>query len=410
MAQENDFEIAMSASGTALPDPLKQLPHFNALDGLRGVAVSMVVLFHFWQGLPLYGHAFPAPVTRVLGLMLIGQKGVDLFFVLSGFLITSILLRTKGSTNYFRTFYLRRSLRIFPLYYLVVIACLCAGAIWNLPQYQWNNTGWYLLYLQNIVKTFWPDAVAGPGHFWSLAVEEHYYLFWPVAVLLLSRRALIAMCFALILMPIAIRAWFLSMGLDVFTFTLCRIDTLAMGSLIAILFGDQSQRASVVRWSRIFFLPLMVVSFGSFFVLSGSASALLQTFKYSFFAALCTLVLVMALSPGRLNPAPRIFNVRALRNLGKISYAIYVFHPFVLMAIRTRLYTSSWSPLFGKFYAAVTCELAGFLVLTFLAAKTSWILFERPILQLKERFSYVSVAQPRSAPAGGFASERVKSS
>lgn len=137
----------------------KELPHYNALDGLRGVAVSMVVLFHFWQTLPKYEHPLSAGVTRVLGLMLIGQKGVDLFFVLSGFLITGILLRTKGSSNYFSTFYIRRSLRIFPLYFMVVIACLLAGAIWKLPQYSWHNTWWYLLYLQNIARTFWPEAL-----------------------------------------------------------------------------------------------------------------------------------------------------------------------------------------------------------------------------------------------------------
>ena len=249
----------------------KELPHYNALDGLRGVAVSMVVLFHFWQTLPQYRHPLSAGVTRALGLMLIGQKGVDLFFVLSGFLITGILLRTKGSSNYFSTFYIRRSLRIFPLYFMVVIACLLAGAIWQLPQYSWHNTWWYLLYLQNIARTFWPDSIDGPGHFWSLAVEEHYYLFWPLAVLLASRRALIVLCVFLILMPIVMRAWFLYMGLDVFTITLCLIDTLAMGSFIAVLFENSRQRAAMVRYSRTHFrTPIVLLSFWVFrcFVLS----------------------------------------------------------------------------------------------------------------------------------------------
>jgi peptidoglycan/LPS O-acetylase OafA/YrhL len=376
----------------------KELPHYNALDGLRGAAVSMVVLFHFWQTLPKYEHPLSAGVTRVLGLMLIGQKGVDLFFVLSGFLITGILLRTKGSNNYFSTFYIRRSLRIFPLYFMVVIACLLAGVIWNLPQYSWHNTWWYLLYLQNVARTFWPGSIDGPGHFWSLAVEEHFYLFWPLAVLLASRRALVALCVFLILMPIVMRAWFIHMGLDVFTFTLCRIDTLAMGALIAVMFENAGQRAAVVRWSRWSFLPIVVLSFGSFFVLSGSAGPLLQTFKYTLFALLCSLILVLALSPGRFNVAPRMFNVAALRGLGKISYAMYVFHPFVLAWAGRRLYSSVGNPFYGKFYAAVLSELAIYLILTIVVARLSWILFEQPILKLKDRFRYVASAPAAAAP------------
>lgn len=370
--------------------PATELPHINALDGLRGVAVSMVVLFHFWLALPKYEHPLSAGIARVLGVFLIGQKGVDLFFVLSGFLITGILLRTKGSENYFRTFYIRRSLRIFPLYYLVVFACLVTGAIWNLPQYSWHTMWPYLLYLQNILSTFWPQNVDinGPVHFWSLAVEEHYYLFWPVAVLLLSRRSLMTVCVILIVLPVAIRAWFQHIGLGVFTFTLCRIDTLAMGSLIAIIFQVPSQRAILVRWSRLCFLPVVILSLGSFFVLSGSQLPMLPTFKYSLFAILCSLILIMALSPGRFNVAPRILNISALRGLGKISYAIYVFHPFVLLCVGTRLYTSPATPLHGQFYPAMVTELAIYLVLTLLAARLSWIAFEHPILQLKDRFTY----------------------
>jgi peptidoglycan/LPS O-acetylase OafA/YrhL len=379
----------------------KELPHYNALDGLRGVAVSMVVLFHFWQTLPKYEHPLSAGITRVLSLMLIGQKGVDLFFVLSGFLITGILLRTKGSSNYFSTFYIRRSLRIFPLYFMVVIACLLAGAIWNLPQYSWHNTWWYLLYLQNIARTFWPDSIDGPGHFWSLAVEEHFYLFWPLVVLLASRRALIALCVFLILMPIVMRAWFLYMGLDVFTFTFCRIDTLAMGALIAVLFENARQRAALVRCSRLSFLPIVVLSFGSFFVLSGSSTPLLQTFKYTLFALLCSLILVLALSPGRFNAAPRIFNVAALRSLGKISYAMYVFHPFVLAWAGRRLYSTVGNPFYGKFYPAVLSELAIYLIFTVVVARLSWILFEQPILKLKDRFRYVASGQAAAGPTIG---------
>jgi peptidoglycan/LPS O-acetylase OafA/YrhL len=379
-----------SSPAAAAPGTIAELPHVDALDGLRGVAVSMVVFYHFWLALPRYEHPLSAGITRALSVFLIGQKGVDLFFVLSGFLITGILLRTRGSENYFSTFYIRRSLRIFPLYYLVVFGCLVAGLIWNLPQYNWRTMWWYLLYLQNVVSTFWPNVVdnSGPVHFWSLAVEEHYYLFWPFAVLLLSRAALVRVCILLIILPVGIRAWFEHMGLGVFTFTLCRIDTLAMGSLIAVIFQDPIQRATLVRLSRWCFLPVVLLSFGSFFVLSGSQMPLLPTFKYSLFAVLCSLTLVIALSPGRFNPAPRILSVPALRSLGRISYAIYVFHPFVLLWINRRLYDSQATPLHGKFYPSVIAELVIYLIVCVLLARVSWRVFEGPILRRKDRFRY----------------------
>ena len=380
----------MNSTPPSHPATVSELPHINALDGLRGVAVSMVVLYHFWWALPKYQHPLSAGITRVLAVFLIGQKGVDLFFVLSGFLITGILLRTKGSANYFRTFYIRRSLRIFPLYYLTLFVCLLAGAIWHMPQYSWSALWYYLLYLQNIVSTFWSGDVNidGPVHFWSLAVEEHYYLFWPLAVLLLSRRALVTLCVALIVLPVGVRAWFQHMGLGVFTFTLCRIDTLAMGSVIAVIFQDPLQRAALVKWSRMCFVPVVLLSLGSFFVLSGSQLPMLPTFKYSLFAILCSLILVMALSPGRFNPTPRIFGNSALRALGKISYAVYVFHPFVLLWVSRRLYDSPATPLYNRFYPAALVELAIYLVLTVLVARVSWLVFEQPILKLKDRFRY----------------------
>jgi peptidoglycan/LPS O-acetylase OafA/YrhL len=110
--------------------------HLPVLDGVRGAAILMVLLFHFWQGMSIYQHRFSTTITRLLSLFSIGQKGVDLFFVLSGFLITGILLRTKRSPHYFKNFYIRRSLRIFPLYYGVVFICLLTGFLWSLPQFQ----------------------------------------------------------------------------------------------------------------------------------------------------------------------------------------------------------------------------------------------------------------------------------
>lgn len=362
--------------------------HIPVLDGLRGMAVLMVLLFHFWQGLPVYQHPFPPEISRGLSLFSIGQKGVDLFFVLSGFLITGILLRTRGSAHYFKNFYIRRSLRIFPLYFAVVLGCLLVGVIWSTPEFQWHKTWWYLCYLQNVGTTFWPESVGEPGHFWSLAVEEHFYLFWPLVVLLLKRRQLLFFSLGLAVLSIIVRAVFLRLGLDVFTFTFCRMDTLALGALLAILSGSPRQWQATKTWVARLFLPLAGLALGSFFILSGTASPLLQTFKYTLFAGLCGAVLVLALAPGRWNALPRLFNLGWLREMGKTSYAMYVFHPFIYAGVMGRLYAAGWSPLRGAFWPALLTELILALGLTILVSQISWMFFEQPLIKLKTRFQY----------------------
>lgn len=362
--------------------------HIPVLDGLRGMAVLMVLLFHFWQGLPVYQHLFSPEISRGLSLFSIGQKGVDLFFVLSGFLITGILLRTRGAAHYFKNFYIRRSLRIFPLYFAVVLGCLLVGAIWSAPGFQWNQSWWYLCYLQNVGTTFWPGSVGEPGHFWSLAVEEHFYLFWPLVVLLLNRRQLVFFSLALVVLSILVRAVFLRLGLDVFTFTLCRMDTLALGALLAVLFTDPGQWLATRTWVARGCLPVAGLALGAFFVWSGTASALLQTFKYTLFAGLCGVVLILALSPGRWNPLPRLFNLAWLREMGKTSYAMYVFHPFIYAGVMGRLYGAGWSPLRGLLWPALLTELVLALGLTILASRISWVFFEQPLIKLKSRFQY----------------------
>lgn len=385
LIRKQKFERRGDILRTFSPDKESHIP---VLDGVRGMAVLIVLLFHFWQSLGAYHHQFSPQWSRLLSLASIGQKGVDLFFVLSGFLITGILLRTKGSAHYFKTFYIRRSLRIFPLYFAVMIGCLVAGAIWSLPAYQWHNNWWYLLYLQNFGDTFWPGSVAGPEHFWSLAVEEHFYFFWPLVVLLLNRRQLVYFSGSVIVSAILVRVVFLLSGLDVFTFTLCRMDTLAVGALLAILFTDLQSWEKIVKATHWFVLPVAGITFGSFFVLSGTANPVLQTFKYSLFACLCGFVLVLSLSPARSNPFPGLFRFSWLRSMGKTSYAMYVFHPFIYAVVIGRFYKAQWSPVRGDFWPALSIELVLAITLTVLVSKASWVALEHPLIKMKERFQY----------------------
>src|SRR5262249_22823380 len=153
------------------------------------------------------------------------------FFALSGFLITGILLRSKGSRHYFKNFYIRRALRIFPLYYLTLTVCLIIGTVAAIPDYQWPTLAWYYLYLHNVRDAFWQPKLGGPGWFWSLAVEEHYYLFWPLMVSLMRRRWLVVSSLALMIVAPMVRTYFIAHDRNLF-FTLCRMDSLAAGSLL----------------------------------------------------------------------------------------------------------------------------------------------------------------------------------
>jgi len=176
------------------------------LDGVRGIAVLMVIVFHaFWFNQFYFGES----VKEVMRFAILGQTGVDLFFVLSGFLITRILLATKGKKYQIRNFYIRRLLRIFPLYYMCLIIFFLVIPLLSNDFSGINNIFsfhfWsYILYLQGFTFTFL-NQFNGPVHFWSLAVEEHFYIFWPFFVLFFSVSGLIRTSLILIFVCIVSR-------------------------------------------------------------------------------------------------------------------------------------------------------------------------------------------------------------
>jgi peptidoglycan/LPS O-acetylase OafA/YrhL len=173
-----------------------------ALDGIRGLAIALVMFHHF----TLYGGMRPDFVLDKVyrHVALVGWVGVDLFFVLSGFLITGILHDSRSDRHYFRNFYMRRTLRIFPLYYGVLAATFLvlplvldvSGSCRELLRDQ----AWYWTYLINVQigLDYWPSCFV-LGHFWSLAVEEQFYLVWPLLLYLLGRRGMLALCVTCIL-------------------------------------------------------------------------------------------------------------------------------------------------------------------------------------------------------------------
>ena len=173
-----------------LPENARLRGHLVALDGVRGLAILMVLLVHFVANMQ--------PTTQVERTIVLvtgyGNYGVDLFFVLSGFLITGILYDGRNKPHYFRNFYMRRLLRIFPLYYGVLAFVFFLAPLIPLLRgptldYLVENQAWAWLYAVNIhVAKHGEWSLSYINHFWSLAIEEHFYLFWPLVVFMLAGR------------------------------------------------------------------------------------------------------------------------------------------------------------------------------------------------------------------------------
>lgn len=386
-----------AATTTALP------PRMPALDGLRAIAVLLVMFHHYevrdwpWRT----GLAWPAwAVFRE------GWVGVDLFFVISGFLITGILHDTKGEHGFFRTFYARRTLRIFPIYYAYLLAMFVALPLlphvspWQAPvpasvqAWSWTYTSNILIGLHGFGAS--PVYV---NHFWSLAVEEQFYLLWPALVFVSTRRQMIGICVGAIAVALAFRA-----GLKLadaswmanFALTPARIDSLALGALVALVARGPRGAELLARHARALALAGLVafVALFQWRGLVGPDDNALRTVGYTVVAFFFAGVVAVAATarPGTL--AWRLLTGRVLRQVGKYSYAMYVLH----FAVRGALDLMGFSlpglvTSLGSVAAAHAVHLLANTLATFGAAALSWHLLEGPILRLKERFPYAQDAR-----------------
>ena len=246
-------------------------PHYPALDGLRGVAILAVFFSHFGGG-----HKSTNFVIRTWSHIAdAGWMGVDLFFVLSGFLITGILLDTANREDKVRNFYARRALRIFPLFYGVLFGFLLLTPVLHL---QWRAGHLlYFFYLSNMIPVLAPGLPApGTGvslvHFWSLAVEEQFYLLWPFVVWVAKdRTVLLRICLAIMVSALVLRIVLLSFGVDpliVYALLFTRADSLICGSALAILVRQPAGKSLPVRW----ILPLSGGLVLCLFLITGSGS------------------------------------------------------------------------------------------------------------------------------------------
>ena len=350
--------------------------HVPELDGIRGVAILLVLVFHF-----VHGRALPSAAQHIAR---VGWIGVDLFFVLSGFLITGILLREKDSPDYFRRFYRNRVLRIFPLYYCYV------GVVFFVTTVPIWKQLFYWTYFGNLLNATGQPA-RFMSHFWSLAIEEQFYMLWPLVVFRLPVRPLTRLCASSIVLIVAVRMavpHFVLPGREfVYTFTPLRCDALLMGALVACLHYRNmlASAAPALRW-------IALAGIGSFSVgvwIAGSAGYVepgIARFGYVG-ADLLSAVAVCAAVLWRI-PA---LTGRFLAFFGKYSYGIYVLH-FPISQLLPPAIAPYASPLRASLLSLVIGT-----ALSCAAALSSWRLLERRFLALKELPSNRGAAKQAAA-------------
>ena len=369
--------------------------YFPALDGLRALAVTLVFAQHYLH-LPW------------------GWTGVDLFFVLSGFLITGILFDTRDAVHRVRSFYVRRALRIFPLYYGLLLALLITTPIFH---WQWNAY-WLIwpVYLGNVIRFVHPysqspaflqaanGVVTGIGthhyainigHFWSLSLEEQFYLAWPWVVFSVrNRRRLIWICGTAILITPVLRvlamAWlphrFSELELT-YSATPFRIDALLLGGLIALLLRGAT-RQLVHSIARSFFLlvgtMVLVLWLLSLRHHPYHYPAWRLTWGFTLVDLVAASLIVLCLAPASI--PHRLFKLRPLRWLGRISYGAYVFHDIPHTLYSWLVARAGYHSAFVALHETALTALLAF-VATLILAWLSFRYFESPFLDLKERLA-----------------------
>ena len=366
--------------------------HIPALDGLRGVAILLVMLYHFTQA---YLHSLSGVLYKVSH---VGWCGVDLFFVLSGFLITGILYDAKSDEHYFQRFYMRRVLRIFPLYYgfLFVIFVLLPLAHHYSPFIR-NHMGeqvWLWSYLTNYDYSLFTHPLINRfhlTHFWSLAVEEQFYLIWPIVVFSCQLKTAIRVCLVSIGFAFLLRLFLLADHADpitIFNLTPCRMDSLAVGALCALLLRAD---VNIHKLLRAALFTALFSGAGLLCLLSrrGAADAnnpLMQSIGYSLLAFFFGGIALLSLNSSKNSVLSWVLSCPLLALFGFYSYAIYVFHyPLIQLFDRWFPVHQFSSDLHSRPLGVGVHVICSVLV-SLLIAVLSWNLYEKHFLKLKKYF------------------------
>ncbi len=368
------------------------------LDGVRGWAILSVIVFHY----ATVGRSPAETAPWFLAPVWILWSGVDLFFVLSGFLIGGILLDRRDSPNYFKVFYLRRTLRIFPLYYaVIVLSIVCSATPWlrDGPAGTFlceNNHShwWYVVFQQNHVELFTgeravPAAFLGP--MWSLAIEEHFYLALPFIVHFFPRRWIpYICCLGIVAGPVG---RLLAEGRGAYFYTWCRMDALCLGVLIATVLREPVICAAVRRHAGWLLAGMSAIVAGTIWYAFthtwvpgvGFGSVVGHTCLACFYGLLVTVCVVRSNTK-----MTAVFRSRFLRGLGTVSYGMYLLHMPVLGF--THLVLRAQSPSLNEIGDLLAHALAA--ALCWAVACFSYRRFESRLIGWGRRFRYSTGQSP----------------
>lgn len=373
--------------------PIKLRSHIPSLDGLRGIAILLVIVHHFAAQKDV-GTGF---TKFFLHFCEIGWSGVDLFFVLSGFLITGILIEAKGKPTPIKTFYARRTLRIFPLYYLSLVAIIFVWPAFSASPENFtlikHNQAWYWSYLTNVlIVTDLPLGSVDAAHFWSLAVEEQFYMVWPFIVLFVSIPTLRRICIFVIFSALIFRtsSYFWGWGHSpAYVLTISRLDALGIGALVSTILREPILRDRLIRHIPKIFVALTLL-FIAVVALQGSfrRGPLMLSIGLTLLAGIFAIVVGTAANEQQ-PLLRRVLEGHFLRFFGKYSYAMYIFHPFIME------WMNQWFPSMIKSAGWFSTGIPKFFVFTIvglgitsIAALLSWNLVERWFLTLKKCFEH----------------------
>lgn len=405
--------MALETGAEPPPEPVAAAAdtgrRISELDGLRGIAIALVVIFHCF-------YFSPGPDYHAVGLIhhlylwferviAVGWTGVDLFFVLSGFLIGGILLDVRQSPRYYRTFYLRRFFRIIPPYYAWIVAYIVvmavAGTFLSTHVARGTTTRWghglliQVLFLQNFgILTSYP-VIAGAWltATWSLAVEEQFYLIAPAVIRTLSEFGLKVFLGVVIVSAPFLRLWLrYHVGTQrgdlniAYTLTPCRADALGIGILAALLWRDERFRSWLSEHGHALYVATGIFLAG--FVILGrwspSADSLqMQSVGYTWIALTYALILLLVLVK-RSHPVAWIARAPWLRELGRVSYCLYLIHSGVIL-ICGALVAATLKHVPSSGDIATNGAAA---VVSYGIARASWIYFEHPLVKKGHAFKY----------------------
>ena len=376
---------ALTRPKTDLWQPARPQARIAELDGLRGIAILLVVAFHY-IGTQLTNNTHP--IARALyQVTSLGWVGVDLFFVLSGFLIGGILISQKSSKNYFSTFYMRRLVRIVPNYFLLLSMF---AVVWYLPYFSTSNflterneiPLWpYFLMLHNFfmagVNTLGNDALSVT---WSIGIEEQFYLLFPILVFFINLRWLPALLVTFIVGAVVMR-WQLHGWIPKYVLLPARLDGLSIGFLVAYLNYKGIIAKYFLFWNKwlVILGSMLVGTCAYFYAKYGDLGVL----KHTLFSVIFAIMLILALT-ARQTWYGKMLRNKVLMWVGAISYSLYLFHYFILGLA----HHVAGKPEIG---IAGIGDILITLVAFGLSLLFSWVVYQRlekPMVAIGKRFSY----------------------